>query len=147
MGGFEMAENKLQETTGNVSKFVEEIEDEKKRQDAYLLIQLFSEETGYEPKLWGANIIGFGRYHYKYASGHEGDAAPIGFSPRKAQISIYLSQPEDKIREEKLSRLGKHKMGKGCLYIKKVSDIDSAVLIELVQDSVSYIKETYPDSK
>ncbi|MGB7366898.1 DUF1801 domain-containing protein [Carnobacterium jeotgali] len=142
-----MAENKLQETTGNVSKFVEEIEDEKKRQDAYLLIQLFSEETGYEPKLWGANIIGFGRYHYKYASGHEGDAAPIGFSPRKAQISIYLSQPEDKIREEKLSRLGKHKMGKGCLYIKKVSDIDSAVLKELVQDSVSYIKETYPDSK
>ena len=147
MGGFEMAENKLQETTGNVSKFVEEIEDEKKRQDAYLLIQLFSEETGYEPKLWGANIIGFGRYHYKYASGHEGDAAPIGFSPRKAQISIYLSQPEDEIREEKLSRLGKHKMGKGCLYIKKVSDIDPAVLKELVQDSVSYIKETYPDSK
>ena len=142
-----MAENKLQETTGNVSKFVEEIEDEKKRQDAYLLIQLFSEETGYEPKLWGANIIGFGRYHYKYASGHEGDAAPIGFSPRKAQISIYLSQPEDEIREEKLSRLGKHKMGKGCLYIKKISDIDPAVLKELVQDSVSYIKETYPDSK
>ena len=142
-----MAENKLQETTGNVSKFVEEIEDEKKRQDAHQLIQLFSEETGCEPKLWGANIIGFGRYHYKYPSGHEGDAAPIGFSPRKAQISIYLSQPEDKIREEKLSRLGKHKMGKGCLYIKKVSDIDSAVLKELVQDSVSYIKETYPDSK
>lgn len=142
-----MAENKLQETAGNVSKFVEEIEDEKKRQDAHQLIQLFSAETGYEPKMWGANIIGFGRYHYKYASGHEGDAAPIGFSPRKAQISIYLSQPEDKIREEKLSRLGKHKMGKGCLYIKKVSDIDSAVLKELVQDSVSYIKETYPDSK
>ena len=147
MGGFEMAENKLQETTGNVSKFIEEIEDEKKRQDAHQLIQLFSEETGCEPKLWGANIIGFGRYHYKYPSGHEGDAAPIGFSPRKAQISIYLSQPEDEIREEKLSRLGKHKMGKGCLYIKKVSDIDPAVLKELVQDSVSYIKETYPDSK
>ena len=142
-----MAENKLQETTGNVSKFVEEIEDEKKRQDAHQLIQLFSEETGCEPKLWGANIIGFGRYHYKYASGHEGDAAPIGFSPKKAQISIYLSQPEDEIREEKLSRLGKHKMGKGCLYIKKVSDIDPAVLKELVQDSVNYIKETYPDSK
>ena len=142
-----MAENKLQETTGNVSKFVEEIEDEMKRQDAHQLIQLFSEETGCEPKLWGATIIGFGRYHYKYASGHEGDASPIGFSPRKAQISIYLSQPEDEIREEKLSRLGKHKMGKGCLYIKKVSDIDLAVLKELVQDSVSYIKETYPDSK
>ena len=142
-----MAENKLQETAGNVSKFVEEIEDEKKRQDAHQLIQLFSAETDYEPKMWGANIIGFGRYHYKYASGHEGDAAPIGFSPRKAQISIYLSQPEDEIREEKLSRLGKHKMGKGCLYIKKVSDIDPAVLKELVQDSVNYIKETYPDSK
>lgn len=141
-----MAENKLQETNDNVSTFVEEIEDEKKRQDAHQLIQLFSEATGYEPKLWGANIIGFGRYHYKYASGHEGDAAPIGFSPRKAQISIYLSQPEDEKRAEKLSRLGKHKMGKGCLYIKKVSDVDPAVLKELVQDSVRYINETYPES-
>lgn len=142
-----MADNKTQETNETVSTFVEGIEDEKKRQDAHQLIQLFSEATGYEPKMWGTNIIGFGRYHYKYASGHEGDAAPIGFSPRKAQISIYLSQPEDEKRAEKLSRLGKHKMGKGCLYIKKVSDVDSAVLKELVQDSISYINETYPASK
>lgn len=142
-----MAENKMQETSENVSKFVEEIEDEKKRQDAYQLIQLFSEETGYEPKMWGTNIIGFGRYHYKYASGHEGDAASIGFSPRKAQFSIYLSQPDNEKRAEQLARLGKHKMGKGCLYIKKIADIDPAVLKELVQDSISYIKETYPDSK
>ena len=142
-----MAENKMQETSENVSKFVEEIEDEKKRQDTYQLIQLFSEETGYEPKMWGTNIIGFGRYHYKYASGHEGDAASIGFSPRKAQFSIYLSQPDNEKRAEQLARLGKHKMGKGCLYIKKIADIDPAVLKELVQDSVSYIKETYPDSK
>lgn len=137
----------MQETSENVSKFVEEIEDEKKRQDTYQLIQLFSEETGYEPKMWGTNIIGFGRYHYKYASGHEGDAASIGFSPRKAQFSIYLSQPDNEKRAEQLARLGKHKMGKGCLYIKKIADIDPAVLKELVQDSVSYIKETYPDSK
>lgn len=137
----------MQETSENVSKFVEEIEDEKKRQDAYQLIQLFSEETGYEPKMWGTNIIGFGRYHYKYASGHEGDAASIGFSPRKAQFSIYLSQPDNEKRAEQLARLGKHKMGKGCLYIKKIADIDPAVLKELVQDSISYIKETYPDSK
>lgn len=142
-----MAENKMQETSENVSKFVEEIEDEKKRQDTYQLIQLFSEETGYEPKMWGTNIIGFGRYHYKYASGHEGDAASIGFSPRKAQFSIYLSQPDNEKRAEQLARLGKHKMGKGCLYIKKIADIDPAVLKELVQDSISYIKETYPDSK
>lgn len=142
-----MIENKTQETAESVSKFVEEIEDEQKRQDAHRLIQLISEETGYEPKMWGAAIIGFGHYHYKYASGHEGDAAPVGFSPRKAQISIYLSQPDDEKRAEKLTRLGKHKMGKGCLYIKKVTDIDPAVLKELIQDSVKYIEETYPETK
>ena len=142
-----MAENKMQETTENVMDFVEKIEDDKKRQDAYRLIHLFSEETGNAPKMWGTTIIGFGRYHYKYASGHEGDAAPVGFSPRKAQFSIYLSQPDNEKRALQLTRLGKHKMGKGCLYIKKLADIDESVLKELVQDSVNYIKETYPDLK
>ncbi|MBC9825863.1 DUF1801 domain-containing protein [Carnobacterium inhibens] len=142
-----MTENKMQETTENVMDFVEKIEDDKKRQDAYRLIQLFSEETGNAPKMWGTTIIGFGRYHYKYASGHEGDAAPVGFSPRKAQFSIYLSQPDNEKRASQLTRLGKHKMGKGCLYIKKLDDIDESVLKELVQDSVNYIKETYPDLK
>lgn len=142
-----MVKNKTQETSENVANFVEKIEDEKKRQDAHQLIQLFSEATGYEPKMWGTDIIGFGSYHYKYPSGHEGDAALIGFSPRKAQISIYLSQPDDEKRAEKLSRLGKHKMGKGCLYIKKVADIDPAVLKELAQASMNYTKETYPESK
>lgn len=142
-----MVKNKTQETSENVANFVEKIEDEKKRQDAHQLIQLFSEATGYEPKMWGTDIIGFGSYHYKYPSGHEGDAALIGFSPRKAQISVYLSQPDDEKRAEKLSRLGKHKMGKGCLYIKKVADIDPAVLKELAQASMNYTKETYPESK
>lgn len=142
-----MAENKMQETTENVMDFVEKIEDGNKRQDTYRLIQLFNEETGSAPKMWGTTIIGFGRYHYKYASGHEGDAAPVGFSPRKAQFSIYLSQPDNEKRASQLTRLGKHKMGKGCLYIKKLDDIDESVLKELVQDSVNYIKETYPDLK
>lgn len=142
-----MTENKMQETTENVMDFVGKIEDDKKRQDAQRLIQLFSEETGNAPKMWGTTIIGFGRYHYKYASGHEGDAAPVGFSPRKAQFSIYLSQPDNEKRASQLTRLGKHKMGKGCLYIKKLDDIDESVLKELVQDSVNYIKETYPDLK
>lgn len=142
-----MAENKMQETTENVMDFVGKIEDDKKRQDAQRLIQLFSEETGNAPKMWGTTIIGFGRYHYKYASGHEGDAAPVGFSPRKVQFSIYLSQPDNEKRASQLTRLGKHKMGKGCLYIKKLDDIDESVLKELVQDSVNYIKETYPDPK
>lgn len=142
-----MVKNKTQETSENVANFVEKIEDEKKRQDAHQLIQLFSEATGYEPKMWGTDIIGFGSYHYKYPSGHEGDAALIGFSPRKAQISVYLSQPDDEKRAEKLSRLGKHKMGKGCLYIKKVADIDPAVLKELAQASMDYTKEAYPESK
>ncbi len=142
-----MVKNKTQETTENVAKFVEEIEDENKRQDTHQLIQLFSQTTGHEPKMWGTDIIGFGSYHYKYASGHEGDAALIGFSPRKAQFSIYLSQPDNEKRAEKLSRLGKHKMGKGCLYIKRVSDIDPAVLKELTQDSMNFVKETYTESK
>lgn len=137
----------MQETTENVMDFVGKIEDDKKRQDAQRLIQLFSEETGNAPKMWGTTIIGFGRYHYKYASGHEGDAAPVGFSPRKVQFSIYLSQPDNEKRASQLTRLGKHKMGKGCLYIKKLDDIDESVLKELVQDSVNYIKETYPDPK
>ncbi|WP_035052103.1 DUF1801 domain-containing protein [Carnobacterium pleistocenium] len=142
-----MVKNKTQETSESVAAFVEKVEDEKKRQDAHQLIQLFSDASGYEPKMWGTDIIGFGRYHYKYPSGHEGDAALIGFSPRKTQFSIYLSQPDDEKRAEKLSRLGKYKMGKSCLYIKKISDIDPAVLKELAQASIKFTKETYPESK
>ena len=135
-----MAENKLQETAGNVSKFIEEIEDEKKRQDAHQLIQLFSAETGCEPKLWGATIIGFGRYHYKYASGHEGDSLIIGFSPRKAEFSLYAVAPGHE-NTELIEQLGKFKMGKACIYFKKLSDLNIDVLEKLCLATIKHINE------
>lgn len=138
-----MVENKTKENTDSVTEFLETIEDPKKRQDAYALVKLFYETTGYEPKMWGTAIIGFGSYHYKYASGHEDDSCRVGLSPRKSAISIYLSQPDDEHRAELLARLGKHTMGKGCLYIKKLKDIDLQVLKELVQESVQYTKKRY----
>lgn len=116
----------------------------KKRKDAYKLLDPFTETTGYTAKMWGPSIIGFGSYHYKYASGHEGDAALVGFSPRNSKISLYMAcgQPG---REELLERFGKHTSGKACIYINKVSDIDVDVLKELITDSDTFLQETYPN--
>ena len=137
-------EPKMKETDNSVIEFIENIESASKREDAYRLIDIFTETTGHEAKLWGPSIIGFGSYHYKYASGHEGDAPLAGFSPRKAKISLYVS-PEDEKRAELLERFGKHTASKGCVYINKVSDIDEQVLKELIQQSVTFAQETYPN--
>ncbi|MNG19807.1 hypothetical protein D3C84_1040090 [compost metagenome] len=101
------------------------------------------EETGFEPKMWGPSIIGFGSYHYKYASGHEGDAPLAGFSPRKAAISLYVYLSEEN-REELLSKFGKHRTAKSCIYVKKLSDIDVEILKEMVSASVEYLLKLYP---
>jgi len=114
-----------------------------KKQDAYWLLDIFTETTGYPAKMWGASIIGFGSYHYKYASGHEGDAPLVGFSPRKAKISLYFAPGEEQ-REALLKNLGKHTSGKGCVYINKVADIDADVLKALIRQSVKHLQETYP---
>ncbi|MCM3598252.1 DUF1801 domain-containing protein [Metabacillus idriensis] len=137
-------ELKTKETDNSVLEFIEAVDSAKKREDAYELLDIFTETTGYEAKMWGPSIIGFGSYHYKYASGHEGDAPLVGFSPRKAKISLYFAPGETK-RDELLKEFGKHTTGKACVYINKVADIDIEVLRKLIQQSVTFLKETYPD--
>ncbi|GAA0398289.1 DUF1801 domain-containing protein [Paenibacillus motobuensis] len=136
---------KTKETDSSVIQFIESIENLKKREDAYQLLDIFTETTGYEAKMWGPSIIGFGSYHYKYDSGHEGDAPLVGFSPRKAKVSLYFATG-DPGREELLKKFGKHTAGKSCVYFNKTADIDVTVLKELIQQSVEFLKRTYPNS-
>lgn len=138
-----MYELKTKETESSVIEFIENVDHPKKREDAYRLLDIFTEATGQQAKMWGPSIIGFGRYHYKYASGHEGDAPLVGFSPRKAKISLYFAPGVEK-REELLQRFGKHTSGKGCVYINKVDDIDVEVLQELIHQSIRFLNATYP---
>ncbi|AIF66733.1 protein of unknown function (DU1801) [Terribacillus saccharophilus] len=140
--GYEL---KTKETDNSVLDFIDTVENPKKRDDAYKLLDIFTEATGHEAKMWGTSIIGFGSYHYRYATGHEGDAPLVGFSPRKANISLYLA-PGEPDREESLLKLGKHKTGKACVYINKTADIDENVLKQLIQDSVTFLREMYPES-
>ncbi|OZU89347.1 hypothetical protein CIL03_06425 [Virgibacillus indicus] len=139
-----MYELKTKENDNSVIEFIESVETPKKREDAYRLLDIFTETTGYPAKMWGPSIIGFGSYHYKYASGHEGDAALVGFSPRKAKISLYFATGDDK-REELLKDFGKHTAGKACVYINKVADIDVDVLKALINQSIKFLRETYTE--
>ncbi|MDQ0970867.1 hypothetical protein QFZ31_000745 [Neobacillus niacini] len=138
-----MYELKTKQTDNSVIEFIEQVDSPKKREDAYKLLDIFTETTGYEAKMWGPSIIGFGSYHYKYESGHEGDAPLVGFSPRKAKISLYFAPGETK-REELLEQFGKHTTGKACVYINKVADIDVDVLKALIIESVSFLQAMYP---
>ncbi|HEY0610306.1 MAG TPA: DUF1801 domain-containing protein [Chitinophaga sp.] len=127
-------------TENSVEAFLDTIPDESKRRDCHTALKLMREATGYPAKMWGPSIVGFGSYHYKYESGHEGDAPLSGFSPRKEAITFYLVLDN----EELLQKLGKHKTGKGCLYIKKLEDVDTSVLKELVIASTRSMKAKYP---
>jgi hypothetical protein len=138
-----MYELKTKETDNSVIEFIEQVESPKKREDAYKLLDIFTETTGYPAKMWGPSIIGFGSYHYKYASGHEGDAPLVGFSPRKAKISLYFATGDTK-RDQLLKDFGKHTTGKACVYVNKVADIDVEVLGELIKQSVAFLQATYP---
>ncbi len=138
-----MYEQKTKETNLSVIEFIEAVESPKKREDAYKLLDIFTETTGHEAKMWGPSIIGFGSYHYKYPTGHEGDAPLVGFSPRKAKISLYFATGDTK-REELLQEFGKHTSGKACVYINKVDDIDVDVLKELITQSISFLQDLYP---
>jgi len=122
-----MAENKTQPTKISVAQFIETIPDETRRADAKAMVKLMQKASGEKPKMWGPAIIGFGSYHYKYDSGREGDMPIIGFSPRKAASVLYgaIGYPG---ADALLAKLGKHSTGKGCLYIKKLSDVDAKVL-------------------
>src|SRR5215510_4410404 len=129
-----MAENKTKATEVDPYDFIKKVDSEEKRKDSEELVGLMSSVTGKPPKMWGPTIIGFGKYHYKYESGREGEICLTGFSPRKPSLVLYIGPGlEDK---KLMSRLGKYKTGKGCLYIKKLADIDRAVLKELVAKSV-----------
>ncbi|KGX86218.1 DUF1801 domain-containing protein [Pontibacillus litoralis] len=136
-----MYKQKTRENNLSVIEFIESVESIKKREDAYTLLDIFAQTTGYEAKMWGSSIIGFGSYRYKYASGHEGDAPLVGFSPRKAKFSLYFSLEETK-REALLQDLGKHTSGKSCVYINKLADIHVEVLKALIMESVSFLDQT-----
>ncbi|HWJ76619.1 MAG TPA: DUF1801 domain-containing protein [Niallia sp.] len=137
---------KTKETDQDVIEFIETIENPAKKEDAYKLLDIFTETSGFPPKMWGTSIIGFGAYHYKYDSGHEGDAAIVGYSPRKSNFSMYLTTDEN-IRNNYLGNLGKHKAGKSCVYINKLSDIDDIeVLKEFIKSSIEFIQNKYGSS-
>jgi Domain of unknown function (DU1801) len=138
-----MAANKTQETDADVAAFVANVTDPAQRADAETLIEMMASASGHPPRMWGPSIIGFGSYHYKYESGREGDSLRIGFSPRKGQTVVYLIDGYDD-RANQLARLGKHKIGKACLYIKRLSDIDQAVLGEMIAGSLAYMDVKYP---
>lgn len=138
-----MAQNKTQPTPKPVSDFIAGIEDETKRTNCKELVELMSGITGESATMWGASMVGFGRYHYKYASGREGDFFLTGFSPRKRALSVYIISGFD-IAPELMEKLGKFKTGKSCLYVKSLDDIDRNVLAQLIQKSVQHLREKYP---
>lgn len=137
-----MAELKTRPNEASVEDFINSVKDETKREDSRIIADLMAEITGEEPKMWGPSIVGFGTYHYKYASGREGDWMRIGFSPRKQNLTLYIMDGFDKY-DELLSSLGKYKTGKSCLYVNKLADIDMKVLRRLVKASVAHFNKKY----
>ena len=137
-----MAKNKTAATTKSVDGFIAALDNEVKRDDAHALVKIFKTITGFDPYMYGPSIIGFGTCHYKYESGHEGDMPLACFSPRKAAIVLYLSSFEKK--KELLKKLGKHKATGGCVYIKKLEDVDLDELKKLVTSSFKSVKKKYP---
>ena len=135
-----MAELKTKATDKSVDKFINKIPDEERRQDCFAIAKMMEEITGQKPKMWGASIVGFGSYHYKYASGHEGDWPVIGFSPRKKDLTLYLMMGFEK-HQDLMKQLGKHSTGKACLYIKRLSDIHVPTLKKLMKTSVKQLQD------
>lgn len=141
-----MYKQKTTETDADALAFIEEIEPRAKREDAYRLLEMFERVSGYPPKMWGPSIIGFGSYHYVYATGHEGDAPIVGFSPRKAKHSLYFTTDEEK-RSALLAKLGKYKSGKSCVYINKMADVDEEVLEQLIVETMAHIRKIHPETE
>ena len=135
-----MAELKTKQHEQNVEDFLGEITDEKKRRDCFTILELMKKATEQEPKMWGANIIGFGNYKYKYESGREGEWFLTGFSPRKSNLTLYIMSGFTRY-DELLAKLGKHKTGKSCLHINKLEDVNLQVLEEMIENSVSNVKK------
>jgi len=139
-----MAKIKTVKTDQDVTEFINSVADERKRADSFKLVATMSAVTGFKPYMYGPTIIGFGNYHYKYPSGHEGDAPIAGFSPRKAAISLYFASRFPG-REQLLKQLGKCKVAVACVYIRSLDDINMPVLIKMISGSAKHIKKLYPD--
>lgn len=137
-----MYELKTKETDNSVIEFIEGIESVRKKEDAYKLLDIYTEHTGFQAKMWGPTIIGFGSYHYIYKTGHSGNAPLVSFSPRKAKISLYFA-PDEPNRDSLLENFGKHTKGKGCVYVSKLEDINIEILKELIQSSITILQERY----
>ncbi len=136
------AKLKTSENNASVKDFLNSVEDIQRKQDAKAALQIMKNITGVKPKMWGGTIVGFGKYHYKYDSGREGEMLKTGFSPRKNALTFYVSSGINK-RPELLERLGKYKTGKSCLYIKKLEDIDLEILQEIIKADWEYMNERY----
>lgn len=137
-----MAEQKTKPTDQSVEAFLDSIADETRRTECYAILGMMKRVTKTEPKIWGTGLVGFGNYHYKYASGHEGDCFVTGFAPRKGAMTLYITAGVERF-PKLLAKLGKHKAGKGCLYIKRLDDINLSVLEDLVKQSVEHTMATY----
>jgi Domain of unknown function (DU1801) len=138
------AELKTKPTEVSVTAYIDAVADEIQRADALKIAAMMERLSGHKPRMWGPSIIGYGNYHYKYDSGHEGDMCRIGFSPRKGQTVIYLVEGFAR-QTELLARLGRHKTGKSCLYITRLSGVDEEVLTELCTESLAYMAKKYPE--
>ena len=138
-----MAELKTKKTAASVKDFLNRVPEERKRKDSFALLKLMQEITGAKPAMWGPSIVGFGSYHYKYASGREADWPLAGFSPRKQNLTLYIMAGFDGYGEL-LGKLGKHKTGKACLYLNKLEDVDLSTLKELVRRSVEHMRRSNP---
>jgi len=137
--------NKTRPETASADAFIAAVEDPDRRADCTRIAEIMAEATGAPATMWGASMVGFGSYHYRYASGREGDFFLTGFAPRKTNISLYIMAGFGDF-ESLMQRLGKYKTGKSCLYIKRLADVDEAVLIELIGESVAWMRKKYPSS-
>jgi hypothetical protein len=137
-----MAKPRQKQPKTQLAAFIKKLGDPERQKDANAIIAIMQDQSGFEAKMWGPAIIGFGSYHYVYESGREGDAPLVAFSPRKTEFSLYLSSQFEK-REELLKKLGKHKSAKGCVYIKKMAEVDADILKKMVANSLKYYKAKY----
>jgi hypothetical protein len=137
-----MSEQKTTETLVSVNNYISQISDSAKQSDATEILEMLAEITGQPAKMWGPSIIGFGKYSYVYDSGHSGEMCKIGFSPRKRELVLYIVNGFEQF-DELLSKLGKHKIGKSCLYIKRLSDVDVGIVRQIAQQSYAWMCEKY----
>lgn len=137
-----MAEMKTTVSKASVEDFLNGLGNAQRREDAFTILKMMKSVTGQSARMWGPSIVGFDKYHYKYASGREGEICMIGFSPRSQALTLYI-MPGFKTRDSLLKKLGKHTSGKGCVYIRKLEDVDMKTLKQLVADSYQHMKKTY----